>query len=71
MKKYDIQLFEKAYNQNGKINWFGFLQHLKEPMSPSRRNLVEKIFDSMDSQHAGKLSATDLSTCQHNSSVPL
>lgn len=31
-------------------------------MSPSRRQLVEKIFDSMDTNKAGKLSTQDLST---------
>lgn len=55
MKKYDIQLFEKAYNQDSRINWFNFLNHLREPMSPSRRALVERIFDSLDTQKQGKV----------------
>lgn len=56
MKKYDIQVFEKAYaNEKGFINWFTFLSHLREPMGPVRRELVEKIFDSIDVNHTKKI----------------
>ena len=55
-KKYQIQVFQKAYkNEDGKINWFDFLSHLKEPLGPARRQLVELIFDSMDEQKTGKI----------------
>jgi hypothetical protein len=47
-KKYELQVFEKAFNDQGFINWFTFLSHLKEPMGPLRRELVQNIFDSMD-----------------------
>jgi len=39
-KKYEIQVFQKAYGENGKINWFRFLSHLREPMGPIRKQLV-------------------------------
>jgi hypothetical protein len=47
-KKYELQVFEKAFGQQGSINWFAFLSHLREPMGPIRRELVQLIFDSMD-----------------------
>jgi hypothetical protein len=56
MKKYDFQVFEKAYNKEGKINWIKFLNNLREPMIPSQKALVEQIFDSIDSQNLGRIS---------------
>jgi len=41
LKKNDFQVLEKAYKQeSGKLNWFHFLSHLREPMGPVRRQLV-------------------------------
>jgi hypothetical protein len=55
-KKYELQVFEKAFGSQGFINWFTFLSHLKEPMGPLRRQTVEHIFDSMDKNKKGSLS---------------
>lgn len=60
-KKYEIQSFQKAFNSNGKINWFSFLSHLREPMGPLRRQLVEHIFDNMDKDKKGFLTTSQLS----------
>jgi hypothetical protein len=41
MKKFDFQVIDKAYkDESGKLNWFNFLSHLREPMGPIRRQLV-------------------------------
>lgn len=39
-KKYELQVFEKAFGKPGQVDWFAFLSHLKEPMGPLRRELV-------------------------------
>lgn len=55
-KVYEIQVFQKAYsNEQGLVDWFTFMGHLREPMGPLRRQLVEAIFDSIDSEGQGKI----------------
>lgn len=55
-------MFEKAFQeQPGSINWFSFLSQLREPMGPVRRELVEQIFDSIDTNKEGKLTPEQLS----------
>jgi hypothetical protein len=39
-KKYELQVFQKAFGEEGSINWFTFLSKLREPMGPLRRQLV-------------------------------
>lgn len=59
-KKYELQVFEKAFGKSGQVDWFAFLSHLKEPMGPLRRELVEHIFDSMDQNKKGSLTVSQL-----------
>ena len=54
-KKYEVQAFEKGYGKNGKIDWFTFLSHLREPMGPERRELVSQVFDLFDKENQGKV----------------
>lgn len=46
-----MQVFEKAYGKNGKLDWCTFLSHLREPMGPQRREVVSQIFDNIDTEH--------------------
>ena len=62
-KKFEIQAFCKAYlNKEGQVDWFIFMSHLREPMGPLRRQLVENIFDNMDANREQKLTPERLCT---------
>lgn len=48
-KKFEYQAFSDAYKtSDNQINWFTFLGHIREPMSPIKRQLVNDIFDEID-----------------------
>ena len=50
-KQVDLQIIEKAFgDDNGKVNWFQFLNHLKIPLNAKRRDLVEKVYDFLAAQ---------------------
>ena len=57
----ELQVWEKAYGENGQINWCNFLSHLREPMGPVRRALVENIFNSINKEGKGKVDVETLS----------
>lgn len=48
-------------HEENTINWFGFMGHLREPMGPLRRQLVEDIFNQIDEEAAGAVPATKVS----------
>lgn len=63
-KKWEVQVWLNAYGENGLINWFNFLSHLREPMGPVRRALVEDIFNGLDPERKGKVDVEKLSKCR-------
>ena len=72
-KKFEIQVFQKAFEEEGRFNWFGFMQLLREPLNNFRTDLLEKIYDTIDPDHAGQIYYADLGTyllMQPNSSIP-
>jgi Ca2+-binding EF-hand superfamily protein len=62
LKKFEYQVYQKAYgDESGKVNWFSFLGNIREPLAPQRKQLVEKIFDSLDTEHKGAIHYKTLS----------
>lgn len=55
LKKYELQAIQKAFNEDGRINWFGLMSTLREPMNAYRAEVIDKIFDSIDAYHAGQI----------------
>jgi len=59
-----MQAFQQAYrDESNLLNWFAFLGHLREPMGPLRREMVELIFDKMDDKQEGKITIEELCNC--------
>ena len=54
-KKFELQAILKAFDCEGKVNWFGLMSVLREPMNEYRASVVEKVFDSIDSEHCGQI----------------
>ena len=61
-KKFEIQAYSKAFSAGqGLINWRDYLSSLKQPMNSDRRELVERVFDSLDLKQTGTASIQTLS----------
>lgn len=61
-KKFEIQVFQKAFEENGRIHWFSFMQQLREPLNQFRADLLEHVYDSIDPHNAGQIYYADLCT---------
>lgn len=67
LKKFEYQAYQKAYaDESGRVNWFTFLGNIREPLQPKRKQLVEKIFDNLDTEHKGAINYKTLSTFLFN-----
>lgn len=60
LKKYEVQAFEKGFAKDGKINWFGIMSMLRQPMNSLREDVVNEVFDYIDKEHAGQIHFNEL-----------
>ena len=54
-KKFEVQALQKAFDAEGKFNWFGFLSALREPLNAYRSEVVEKIYEHLDPENNGQI----------------
>lgn len=61
-KKFEWQVFEKAFLHEGTINWYAFISLLREPLNATRAETLQRVWQSLDSSKAGRIHYTVLST---------
>lgn len=73
-KKFEWQVFEKAFLHEGTINWYAFIALLRESLNATRGETLQRVWQSLDSTQTGRIHYTVLSTpsaIQARSSMPL
>jgi Ca2+-binding EF-hand superfamily protein len=63
-KKYEVQALQKGFDKDGKVNWFGLMSMLREPMNAFREDLVNEVFNFIDQEHSGQIHFNDLCTLE-------
>jgi hypothetical protein len=61
LKKFEWQVFEKAFLHEGTINWYAFISLLREQLTAARGETLQRVWQQLDGGKAGRIHYTVLS----------
>lgn len=59
-KKFQLQAIQKAFSHDDRVNWFGFMSILRQPMNEFRSKIIHQIFDFIDTKNQGQIHYSEL-----------